>query len=85
MKKTNVVSPFDWKNQPPKIDMSDLSTAQKNSYQQTAVVNRRRAQGIETSLPFSANSNDGQPQNFVVSMPDMPLHPTTIRAKRKKL
>lgn len=84
MKKTNVVSPFDWKNQPPKINMRDLSTARKNSYQQTVVVNRRRAQGIEPSIAYSPNGMDTNPEKFAVSMPDMPLHPTTIRSKRKK-
>lgn len=79
-----MTNPFDWKNQPAKISMRDVDVANKNSYQQSAVINRRRAQGIEPSLPYSPNSNHSEPHKFAVHMPVMPMHPRTVLAKRKK-
>lgn len=84
-----MTNPFDWKNQPSKIDMRDLNIANKCSYQQSVVVNNRRAQGIEPSQPYSPKGNDAKPQNFAIDMPTMPLHPRSIKksvtkGKRKK-
>lgn len=77
-----MTNPFDWKNQPAKINMRDLATAQKNSYQQTAVINRRRAKGEEPSIFYSAKGMDSNPQKFAMRMPVMPMHPTTIAKKK---
>jgi hypothetical protein len=79
-----MTNPFDWKNQPAKISMRDLNIANRNSYQQSVVINNRRAQGIEPSLPYSPKSNDAEPKKFAVAMPVMPVHASTVRARKKK-
>ncbi len=77
-------NPFDLKNYKPQISMRDVNTASKTSYQQTQVINRRRAKGDEPSIVYSTRGRDTQPKKFVTVMPDMPYHPSTIRLKRKK-
>jgi len=83
-KQIYMTNPFDWKNQPAKINMRDLNIANRNSYQQSMVINKRRAQGIEPSLPYSPKSNDAEPKKFAIDMPVMPVHASTIRARKKK-
>jgi len=53
------------------IDMRDVARAAKSSYQQSSVVNRRRAAGVEPTKVNLPNSNDALPQRFVVEMPEM--------------
>ena len=79
-----MTNPFDWKNQPPKISMRDVDIAQKQAYQQTAVINRKRAQGIEPSIIYSLKKHDAQPKKFVAEMPPMEVHPSTLRTRRRK-
>lgn len=77
-------NPFDWKNQPSKINMRDLDIANKCSYQQSAIINRRRAKGEEPSIIYSEKSPGVEPKKFVVKMPDMPLNPRSIKKRRNK-
>lgn len=77
-------NPFDWKNYTPIISMRDVDIAQKQAYQQTAVVNRKRKQGIEPSIIYSFKSHGTEPKKFVAEMPEMAVHPSTLRARRRK-
>ena len=77
-------NPFDLKNYTPVLNVRDLDIAQKQAYQQTAVINRKRAQGIEPSIIYSLKSHDTEPKKFVTSMPEMAVHPSTVRARRRK-
>ena len=79
-----MTSPFDWKGQPPKIDLRDIAKAQKNAHQQTAVVNRKRAAGIEPNTIHMPGSHQDVPQKFAVKLPDMPLHERSKRKRRAK-
>lgn len=67
-------SPFDWRGQPSIISMKDVDSANKRSYQQTSVVNRARAKGVEPSKAYSFTHEGAQPQSMVMDMPVMPLH-----------
>jgi hypothetical protein len=67
---------------PPKINLKDLETANKISYQQTSVVNRRRAAGVEPTKVNLPGSRDEQPARFAVKMPDMPKHDRTLRRNK---
>jgi hypothetical protein len=64
-------NPFDLVNYKRQITMSKENTALKTAYQQTAVVNRQRAKGIEPSLPYSAKAPVTEPEKFVAEMPVM--------------
>jgi len=77
-----MTSPFDWKNQPPKISMRDLDIANKCSYQTSVTINKRRAAGIEPSIIYSSKPNESLPGKFAISMPVMPLHKRTKRKKK---
>lgn len=72
------------KGDPPKISMRDVDTARKNSYQQTAVVNRRRAQGVEPTAIHLPGSRDDGPVRFAVAMPEMPKYDYNEARKRKR-
>lgn len=77
-----MVNPFDWKNNPRVIDMSDVELARKASHQQSVAINRRRAQGIEPSIVYSPKTVDLQPKNFVTAMPVMAKHDKNAAARR---
>ena len=70
-----MTSPFDWKGQPSSICMKAESSAMKNSHQQTAVINRRRLEGIEPSIVYSTKPKkmiDLDPKRFAHDIPVMP-------------
>ena len=67
-------NPFDWRNNPKRIDMTDVNTAKKSSYQQTAVINKKRAQGVEPVSIHLPGSRDDIPSRFVANMPEMPKY-----------
>ena len=81
---TTTNNPFDWKNYKPVLNVRDLDIAQKQAYQQTAVINRKRAQGIEPSIIYSLKKHDAQPKKFVADMPEMAVHPSTVRTRKRK-
>jgi hypothetical protein len=74
-------NPFDLVNYKRQITMSKENTALKSAYQQTAVVNRQRAKGIEPSLPYSAKAPVTEPEKFVAEMPVMKKY---VRPSRRK-
>ena len=76
-------NPFDLANYKRQITMHKENTALKSAYQQTAVVNRQRAAGIEPSLPYSAKAPATEPEKFVADMPVMPKYDKNA-AKRQK-
>lgn len=77
-------NPFDLDNYVPQISMKDRDTARKTSYQQTSVINRKRAQGIEPSINYSPNGMDTQPKKFVADMPLMPKFDKNAAARRQR-
>ena len=82
-------NPFDLANYKRQITMHKENTALKSAYQQTSVVNRQRAKGIEPSLPYSAKAPATEPAKFVAEMPVMPKHDKNAarrqKAKEKKM
>ncbi len=67
-----------------KISMRDVARASKSSYQQTAVVNRKRAAGIEPNQVHLPGSRDDVPQRYAVSMPEMPKHDKNAARRRRR-
>lgn len=76
-------NPFDWKNYKPVLSFKDMDTARKTSFQQTTVINRKRAKGIEPSIVYSPKGMDTEPKKFVADMPIMPVHASTVRRNKK--
>ncbi|CAB4154850.1 hypothetical protein UFOVP652_37 [uncultured Caudovirales phage] len=69
-----VNNPFDLANYQRQINWCASSQAYKNSIQQSAVVNGRRAKGHEPSAPYSSKGRDTEPEKFALKMPKMPKH-----------
>jgi hypothetical protein len=76
-------NPFDLANYKRQITMHKENAALKSAYQQTSVVNRERAKGIEPSLPYSDNGATTEPEKFAVAMPVMPKYDRNA-ARRKR-
>jgi hypothetical protein len=76
----NPFSP-DYKRQ---IDMRDQNTAMKNSFQQTVVINNRRAKGNEPSLPYSEKGRDTEPKKFAIPLPVMAKFDENAAARRRR-
>ena len=76
-------SPFDLANYKPQLNMKDLDKARKNSFQQSTVVNNRRAKGIEPSIPYSDKVMDTEPSKFAIDMPKMPRYNKNEARKAK--
>ena len=76
-------NPFDLANYKRQITMHKENTALKSAYQQTSVVNRQRAKGIEPSGPYSDKSPAAEPEKFVADMPVMPKYDRNA-ARRKR-
>jgi hypothetical protein len=76
-------NPFDLENYKRQITMTAENTALKSAYQQTAVVNRIRATGVEPSAPYSKNAPATEPTKFVADMPVMPKHDRNAARRRK--
>jgi hypothetical protein len=76
-------NPFDWRNYTPILSMKDLDKARKNSFQQSTVVNNRRAKGIEPSIPYSDKVMDTEPRKFAIDMPKMPRYNKNEARKAK--
>tara|TARA_R110000868_G_scaffold8513_1_gene44015 strand:- start:1038 stop:1364 length:327 start_codon:yes stop_codon:yes gene_type:complete len=74
-------NPFDVPNYVSQIDWSKNRQAHKIAIQQTAVVNRQRASGIEPSSPYSANGAVTEPEKFAIDMPKLAKY---VRPSRKK-
>jgi hypothetical protein len=64
-------NPFDVPNYVSQIDWSKNRQAHKIAIQQTAVVNRQRAAGIEPSSPYSENGAVTEPEKFAIAMPKL--------------
>lgn len=75
-------NPFDLKNYTPALSFKDMDTAKKTSFQQTAVINRQRAKGVEPSIVYSRKSIHTEPEKFVAEMPAMPVHASTLRRRK---
>jgi hypothetical protein len=76
-------NPFDLATYKRQITMHKENTALKTSYQQTSVVNRERAKGIEPSFPYSKKAPATEPEKFVADMPVMKKY-NRIAARRQK-
>lgn len=77
-------NPFDLDNYKPRISMKDEDTARKNSFQQTAVINRKRAEGVELSIHYSPNGMSTEPQKFATPLPVMPKYDGNEARKKKR-
>lgn len=77
-------NPFDWQNYKPTISLKDIARAQKSSYQQTAVVNKRRAAGVEPNPMNLPGSRVDLPQRYATEMPIMPKYDKNEARKRKR-
>ena len=64
-------NPFDVANYKSQIDWTKGNHAYKISLQQTAVVNRQRAAGIEPSTPYSDTGLIADPERFALDMPKL--------------
>jgi hypothetical protein len=78
------MNPFDLANYKPQISMRDASKAARNSYQQTAVVNQRRAKGVEPCAVHLPGSRDDGPKRFVAEMPEMPKYDANAARRRRR-
>ena len=77
-------NPFDVKNYKSQIDWSKASHAHKIAIQQTAVVNRRRAGGVEPSSPYSGNGVlSAEPERFAVDMPKLAKYDRNAARRQK--
>jgi hypothetical protein len=76
-------NPFDVKNYKGEIDWTKGNHAHKISIQQSAVVNRRRANNEEPSQPYSSKGRDTEPGKFALAMPVMAKYDKNA-ARRKK-
>lgn len=74
-------NPFDLKNYKSEIDWTKGNHAYKISIQQTAVVNRRRAGGVEPSGPYSDNGAVTEPEKFAIAMPKLAKYKRPSRRK----
>lgn len=76
-------NPFDLANYQSQINWSQGNQAYKNSIQQSAVVNGRRATGHEPSAPYSSKGRDTEPEKFAVEMPKMPKYDRNAARRQK--
>ena len=76
-------NPFNLHTYQRQIDWSKTNHAHKIAIQQTAVVNRQRASGIEPSSPYSANGAITEPERFAVDMPVMPKYDRNATRRQK--
>jgi hypothetical protein len=74
-------NPFDVPNYVSQIDWSKATHAHKISIQQTAVVNRQRATGIEPSTPYSDTGLIAEPEKFSIDMPKLAKYKRPSRRK----
>jgi hypothetical protein len=76
-------NPFDLANYKRQITMHKENTALKTAYQQTSVINRERAKGIEPSAPYSENAPATEPAKFVAEMPVMKKYDRNAARRQK--
>ena len=76
-------NPFDVENYRSQIDWSKASHAHKISIQQTAVVNGRRAGGVEPSGPYSENGATTEPEKFAIAMPKLAKYDRNAARRQK--
>ncbi len=76
-------NPFDVENYKRQITMHKENTALKTAYQQTSVINRERAKGIEPSAPYSENAPATEPAKFVAEMPVMKKYDRNAARRQK--
>lgn len=74
-------NPFDWRNYTPVISLKDIARAQKSAWQQSRVVNRQRAAGIEPTAIHLPGSQDVAPQAFAIDMPALPKYKPPSRGR----
>lgn len=77
-------NPFDLENYKSQICLKDIAFANKCSRQQTAVVNRKRMQGVEPTAIHLPGSQDVPPQKFAVKMPTIPKYNQNEARKAKR-
>jgi hypothetical protein len=63
--------------------MHKENAALKSAYQQSAVVNKERAKGIEPSGPYSDNGATTEPEKFAVAMPVMKKYDKNAARRQK--
>ena len=68
----------DWRTEPSQIDWKPLNYSQTMSRSQAGVVDRRRQQGIEPSLPISDKSPGGLAQDYVARVKNGDLAYTSL-------
>ena len=76
-------NPFDVANYKSQIDWTKGNHAYKISVQQTAVVNRRRAGGVEPSGPYSENGAVTEPEKFAIAMPKLAKYDRNAARRQK--
>jgi hypothetical protein len=76
-------NPFDVKNYKSEIDWTKGNHAHKISIQQTAVVNRRRANNEEPSQPYSAKGQDTEPAKFSIALPVLAKYDRNAARRQK--
>jgi hypothetical protein len=76
-------NPFDWRNEPSKINLKEFETSRRTSYQASRAVNEIRKRGIEPSSAASlrtAQHITADPAHLAIDMPKM----ATRKTRRKK-
>lgn len=76
-------NPFDLATYKRQITMHKENTALKTAYQQTSVINRERAKGVEPSAPYSDKAPVTEPEKFVTEMPVMKKYDRNAARRQK--
>ena len=74
--------PFDWRNYKPTISLKDLERSRRSAYQASRVVNEKRLNGIEPSLPYAERTDvhlAAAPRKMTVEMPSMKIYRKRIK------
>ena len=76
-------NPFDLATYKRQITMHKENTALKTAYQQTSVINRERAKGIEPSAPYSENGAVTEPEKFAIDLPKLAKYDRNAARRQK--
>ena len=76
-------NPFDLENYQRQLHFASANHAHKISIQQTAVVNRRRANNEEPSQPYSAKGQDTEPAKFAIDLPKLAKYDRNAARRQK--
>ena len=76
-------NPFNLNTYQRQIEWTKGNHAYKISVQQTAVVNRRRAGGVEPSGPYSENGAVTEPEKFAIDLPKLAKYDRNAARRQK--